>query len=98
MFEAMGARAFAERARSELAATGERARTRRAESASDLTVRELQIARLAANGLTSREIGSQLLISPNTAAYHLKKVFQKLGVSSRIQLAKTIPESVGEGL
>ena len=98
MFESMGARAFAERARVELAATGERARPRRVESASDLTVRELQIARLAADALTSREIASQLFISPNTVEYHLKKVFLKLGVNSRIQLAKAIPDSVGEAL
>jgi DNA-binding CsgD family transcriptional regulator len=80
------------------AAIGERARTRRLESASDLTVRELQIARLAADGPTSREIASQLSISPSTAAYHLKKVFKKLGVRSRIQLARAIPDSVGERL
>jgi DNA-binding CsgD family transcriptional regulator len=70
----------------------------RGESASDLTVREFQIAGLAADGLTSRAIGSQLFISPNTVEYHLKKVFQKLGVRSRILLAKAIPDSVGEGL
>lgn len=97
MFELMAVRAFAERARVELAATGERARTRRMESASDLSARELQIAYLAADGLTNREIGSQLFISPNTAAHHLRTVFQKLGVRSRTQLAKAIPDSVGEG-
>jgi DNA-binding CsgD family transcriptional regulator len=91
-FAAIGARAFAERTRFELEATGERARSRRIETTTDLTVRELQIARLAANGLTSREIASQLFISPNTVEYHLKKVFQKLGVRSRIQLAKAIPD------
>jgi DNA-binding CsgD family transcriptional regulator len=98
MFEAMEARAFSERARIELAATGERARTRRVESASDLTVREFQIARLAADGFTSREIASQLFISPNTVEYHLKKVFQKLGVRSRIHLAKALPVTAGDGL
>ena len=98
MFDSMGAKAFAERARVELAATGERARTRSVESASDLTVRELQIAQLAAEALTSRQIASQLFISPNTVEYHLKKVFQKLGVKSRVQLAKAIPDSIGERL
>ena len=98
MFESMGAKAFAERARLELEATGERARIRREDAVSDLTAREFQIARLAADGLTSREIGSQLFISPNTVEYHIKKVFQKLGVRSRIQLAKAIPEPAGGGL
>ncbi len=93
LFESFGAKAFAERAQAELAATGERARTRRVESASNLTVRELQIAQLAADGLTSREIASQLFISPHTVEYHLKKVFQKLGVRSRIQLVKVIPDN-----
>jgi DNA-binding CsgD family transcriptional regulator len=92
MFASMGAKAFAERTWLELKATGERARTRSVESALDLTVRELQIARLAADGSTSREIGSQLFISPGTVEYHLHKVFQKLGVRSRLQLAKALPD------
>jgi DNA-binding CsgD family transcriptional regulator len=96
MFESMGAKAFAQRARLELEATGERARTRRVESASDLTVRELQIARLAADGLTNGEIASQLFISPHTVEYHLRKVFQKLGVRSRFHLAKAL--SIGAGI
>lgn len=97
MFEAMGARAFAERSRLELAATGERARTRRVDSAFDLTARELQIARLAAGGLTSPEIGSQLFISPKTVEYHLTKIFQKLGVKSRMQLAKVMADETKTG-
>jgi DNA-binding CsgD family transcriptional regulator len=91
MFESMGARAFAERARVELQATGEKARRRRVDAAADLTGRELQIARLAADRLTSREISSQLFISPHTVEYHLKKIFQKLGVSSRRDLAAALP-------
>jgi len=87
MFDTMGARAFAERARVELLATGERARSRRAETAHDLTSRELQIARLAAQRQTSREIAGQLFISANTVDYHLRKVFQKLGITSRRELS-----------
>jgi DNA-binding CsgD family transcriptional regulator len=97
MFESMGAGPFAERSRLELAATGERARTRRVDSNVDLTARELQIARLAADGLTSPEIGSQLFISPKTVEYHLTKIFQKLGVKSRMQLAKAMPDAAESG-
>ena len=87
LFDTMGARAFAERARVELLATGERARPRRAETVHDLTPRELQIAHLAAQRGTSREIASQLFISANTVDYHLREVFQKLGVTSRRDLS-----------
>jgi DNA-binding CsgD family transcriptional regulator len=92
MFDVMGAKAFAERARVELLATGERARSRRAEAAHDLTSRELQVARLAAQRATSREIAGQLFISANTVDYHLRKVFQKLGVSSRRDLSGVLLE------
>jgi DNA-binding CsgD family transcriptional regulator len=98
MFDTMGARSFAERARVELLATGERARTRRAETAHDLTFRELQIARLAGQRKTSREIGGQLYISANTVDYHLRNVFQKLGISSRRDLAGLLPDEVLTGL
>jgi len=96
MFDTIGARSFAERARVELLATGERARTRRAETAHDLTFRELQIARLAAQRTTSREIAGQLFISANTVDYHLRNVLQKLGISSRRDLAGLLPDEVGQ--
>jgi DNA-binding CsgD family transcriptional regulator len=87
MLAAIGAKAFAERARRELLATGESARKRTVETLGDLTAQEAQIARLARDGLSNPEIGAQLFISPRTVQYHLHKVFGKLDVSSRNQLA-----------
>ncbi len=84
---AMGARAFAERARRELETSGESVRRRTAATRDRLTPQEAQIARLAAEGRTNPEIGAQLFISPRTVEYHLRKVFDKLGVSSRRELA-----------
>jgi DNA-binding CsgD family transcriptional regulator len=95
MFESMGANAYAQRARLELEATGGRTGRRRVETGSDLTVRESQIAGLAADGLTNREIASRLFISPNTVEYHLNKAFVKLGVSRRNALAKALPRGPG---
>ena len=86
MFEAMGAEAFAERARRELAATGETVRKRVVETRDELTPQEAQIAQLAGDGHTSPEIGAQLFISPRTVDWHLRKVFAKLGINSRKQL------------
>jgi DNA-binding CsgD family transcriptional regulator len=91
-FEAMDARAFCERARIELHATGERARPRRVESRADLTPQETQVARLAAGGATDAEIASRLFISPNTVDYHLRKVYRKLGITSRRQLAGSLTD------
>jgi DNA-binding NarL/FixJ family response regulator len=91
LFSRIGADAFAGRAQRELAATGETARRRRAETLDELTPQEAQIARLAAEGLTNPEIGARLFISPRTVEYHLRKVFSKLAVSSRRQLRDAVP-------
>ncbi len=86
MFTRMGAQAFAERARRELIATGEKTRRQPVTSGDQLTAQEAQIARLAGDGLTNQEIGAQLFISTHTVEWHLRKVFVKLGVRSRRQL------------
>jgi DNA-binding CsgD family transcriptional regulator len=88
MFLQFGAEAFAERARIELNATGERARQRTPETRDELTPQEAQISRLAAEGQTNQEIAAQLFISASTVDYHLRKAFRKLGVKSRTQLAR----------
>jgi DNA-binding CsgD family transcriptional regulator len=80
--------AFGERARVELEAAGEHARKRNVDSLVQLTPHEAQISRLVAQGNTNREIAAQLFISPSTVEYHLRKVFRKLGVKSRTQLAR----------
>jgi DNA-binding CsgD family transcriptional regulator len=97
MLDAMGMAAFTERARRELAATGETARPRTAPAARTagageaLTAQEAQVTRLARDGLSNPEIGARLFISPRTVAYHLHKVFTKLGISSRGQLHRVLP-------
>ncbi|HEY1713503.1 MAG TPA: AAA family ATPase [Solirubrobacteraceae bacterium] len=91
MFSSMGAEGFAERARRELAATGETVRKRTVETLDELTTQESQVARLAAVGHTNPEIGAQLFISPRTVEYHLRKVFTKLGISSRKELRRALP-------
>lgn len=90
-FSRISAEGFAERARRELLATGETARKRTDEARAHLTPQEAQIARLAQEGLTNPEIGAQLFISPRTVQYHLRKVFQKLAISSRHQLGRIPP-------
>ena len=87
LFTDFGMEAFAERARIELQATGEKARKRTVDTLDELTPREAQIARFAARGDTNREIAAQLFISPSTVEYHLRKAFRKLDVKSRMQLA-----------
>jgi DNA-binding CsgD family transcriptional regulator len=91
MLAAMGAKGFAERARRELLATGETVRKRTVETAGELTAQEVQIARLAADGRTNPEIGAELFLSARTVEWHLRKVFTKLGISSRRQLREALP-------
>jgi ATP/maltotriose-dependent transcriptional regulator MalT len=91
MFDEIGAEAFAERSRRELFATGGRARKRSVETLDELTAQEIQIARMARDGLSNPEIGERLFISARTVKYHLRKVFTKLGISSRHELGRTLP-------
>jgi DNA-binding CsgD family transcriptional regulator len=88
LFTEFGMDGFAERARVELRATGERARKPIVDTDSDLTPQEAQISHLVAQGATNQEIAAQLFISPSTVEYHLRKVFGKLGLKSRTQLAQ----------
>jgi DNA-binding CsgD family transcriptional regulator len=91
MFTTMGAERFAERARRELRATGEKVRKRRDDTRDELTPQEEHIARLACAGHTNSEIGAQLFLSPRTVEWHLRKVFTKLGISSRRGLRDSLP-------
>jgi DNA-binding NarL/FixJ family response regulator len=89
-FDRLGARPWLERAWRELRATGESAAPRPAATAEELTPHELQVALLAADGQSNREIAAQLFVSPKTVEYHLAKVFRKLGVRSRFALAASL--------
>jgi DNA-binding CsgD family transcriptional regulator len=93
MFDRMGAEEFAARAATELSATGERAQPRTSATTVDLTPQEARVAGLAVEGVTNNQIAAQLFISPRTVEYHLRKVFRKLGVSSRSQLSRHLPAS-----
>ena len=93
-FVAMGAAAFAERAHRELLATGETARRRVVESSGQLTPQEIRIAALARDGLTNPEIGERFFVSPRTVEYHLHKVFEKLGITSRHELHLVLDDAV----
>jgi ATP/maltotriose-dependent transcriptional regulator MalT len=95
IFDTIGATAFAERARTELRAVGGHARQRAIEMRDPLTAQEALIARLAGEGASNPEIAAQLFISRATVAYHLRKVFTKLGVSSRNQLPRALPAQQG---
>jgi ATP/maltotriose-dependent transcriptional regulator MalT len=97
MLATMGVEAFAERARRELLATGETARKRTVEIHGELTAQEAQIARLARDGLSNPEIGTRLFISPRTVKYHLRKVFTKLDITSRIELDRVLPREPTQG-
>ena len=87
----MGAEAFAERARRELLATGEKVRKREVDTHNELTPQEEHIARLARDGRTNPEIGAELFISARTVEWHLRKVFTKLGITSRKGLHDALP-------
>jgi DNA-binding CsgD family transcriptional regulator len=90
-FAAMGMYAFAERARLELLAAGQKARKRAAETRDGLTPQEAQIAQLASDGYSNPEIGARLFLSPRTVEWHLGKVFTKLAISSRRELRAALP-------
>jgi ATP/maltotriose-dependent transcriptional regulator MalT len=92
MFTAMGMEGFAERTRRQLLATGAAVRQRAADAVEQLTEQEALIARLARDGLSNPEIGAQLVISARTVEWHLRKIFTKLGVSSRRQLQRALAD------
>jgi len=96
-FEGVGADLWAQRARGELNATGGSARKRDASTIDDLTPQELRIAQLVAAGASNRDTAAQLFVSPKTVEYHLRKVFLKLGLSSRIELARVQLAGPGQG-
>jgi DNA-binding CsgD family transcriptional regulator len=89
-FERLGARPWAERARAELAATGEKVKRRDPTARDELTPQEMQIALLLADGKTTREAAAAVFLSPKTIEYHLRHVYQKLGINSREQLARAL--------
>jgi DNA-binding CsgD family transcriptional regulator len=94
-FEQLGAEPWTERARAELRASGETARKRDPSTIDQLTPQELQIARLVAEGLSNKEVAAQLFLSPRTIHYHLRRVFVKLEISSRTQLARLVLSEEG---
>jgi len=97
LFATLGAEGFAERTRRELLATGETVRKRNVDTDHELTPQEEYIARLAREGRTNPEIGSELFISARTVEWHLRKVFTKLGITSRKELQVALPDRVAQG-
>jgi DNA-binding NarL/FixJ family response regulator len=95
MFAVIGMEAFAERTRRELVATGETVRKRSAETRDELTPQEEQIVRLARDGLSNPEIAAELFLSSRTVEWHLRKVYMKLGISSRRELWAASARSAG---
>ena len=95
-FTTIGMEAFADRARQELLATGERVRKRTISARDELTAQERQIAQMALDGLSNSEIGARLFVSPRTVEWHLRKVFAKVGIHSRRELATALRSSDSE--
>ena len=95
MFAAIGLDGFAERARRELAGHGREGAQAHRRRRDELTPQEQQIARLARDGLSNPEIGARLFLSPRTVEWHLRKVFAKLGISSRRAFATPCPAQSG---
>ena len=95
IFDAIGASNWGDQARSELRASGERSRRRVPEARDQLTAQELQIAQLAATGLSNREIGQRLYLSHRTISTHLYRVFPKLGITSRVELSAALASGAG---
>jgi DNA-binding CsgD family transcriptional regulator len=93
MFTAIGMEAFAQRARGELLATGEKVRKRTIATRDELTAQERQIAELARDGMSNPEIAARLFLSRRTVEWHLRNVFSKLGIGSRQDLAQALPSS-----
>jgi DNA-binding CsgD family transcriptional regulator len=95
VFEAMGVEDWTERARAELAATGEHIRRRDPAAGEELTPQEAQVALLVARGATNREVGAALFLSPKTIEAHLGRIYRKLGVRSRTELAHLLASESG---
>jgi DNA-binding NarL/FixJ family response regulator len=93
IFDTLGCAAWGDQARRELRASGESSRRRDLSLRDELTAQDLQIAYLAAEGLSNREIGQKLFVSPRTVSTHLYRIYPKLGISARSQLAVALSET-----